>query len=174
MNDTLTEWVSHKGPRRAGINSLGVGGTNAHVIVEEAPERPASEPSDWPFHILAVSGRNKGALEDNAAALAAHLRAHPEQPLEDVSFTLIEGRKAFEKRRVLVAESHEQAAEILEGKHKRRVFDHEAVGADPDIVFMFPAAGRSTRAWPATSTRPSRSSASGWTGASPSAAETRL
>ena len=141
VNDKLTDWVPHKGPRRAGINSLGVGGTNAHAIVEEAPERPASEPSDWPFHILPVSGKNKAALDANASALAAHLRKHPEQPLEDVSFTLVEGRRQFEKRRVIVAGSHAEAAEILEGQHPRRVFDHEPAGADPDIVFMFPGGG---------------------------------
>ena len=52
VNDRLRDWISHKGPRRAGVNSLGVGGTNAHVVLEEAPERAPSEESDWPFQIL--------------------------------------------------------------------------------------------------------------------------
>ncbi|MEY8829329.1 beta-ketoacyl synthase N-terminal-like domain-containing protein [Sedimentitalea sp. XS_ASV28] len=141
VNAELRDWVSYKGPRRAGINSLGVGGTNAHVVIEEAPARAASQPSDWPFHILPVSGRNKAALDANAAALAAHLRAHPEQPLEDVSFTLIEGRRQFEKRRIIVAASHEEAADLLEGANPRRVFDHEPAGSDPEAVFMFPGGG---------------------------------
>lgn len=141
VNTELRDWVSHKGPRRAGINSLGVGGTNAHAVIEEAPARAASPVSDWPFHILQVSGRNTAALDANAAALADHLRAHPEQPLEDVSFTLIEGRRQFEKRRIIVAESHEQAADLLEGSNPRRVFDHVPAGTDPDVVFMFPGGG---------------------------------
>ncbi|MCH2094784.1 MAG: SDR family NAD(P)-dependent oxidoreductase [Rhodobacteraceae bacterium] len=140
VNSGLTDWVSHKGPRRAGVNSLGVGGTNAHVVLEEAPMRDASEDSDWPFHILTISGRSKAAVDDNAQALAEHLRAHPEQPLADVAWTLQKGRRAFEKRRVIVAETHEDAARLLENTNPRRVHSHTAL-ADPDIVFMFPGGG---------------------------------
>ena len=141
VNDRLREWVSHKGPRRAGVNSLGVGGTNAHAVVEEAPERAASGPSDWPFQLLVVSGRSKAALEANARQLAAHLRAHPEQPLADVAWTLKQGRKAFAHRRVVVAASHSEGADLLEGKDTRRVFTHQHLVDDPEVVFMFPGGG---------------------------------
>jgi acyl transferase domain-containing protein/thioesterase domain-containing protein/acyl carrier protein len=141
VNHTLSPWVSHKGPRRAGVNSLGVGGTNAHAVLEEAPERPASDPSDWPFQLLVVSGRSRSALDANAKALAAHLRAHPEQPLADVAFTLKQGRRAFEHRRVLVASTHEEASTLLEGTDTRRVFTHSHLGDDPEVVFMFPGGG---------------------------------
>lgn len=140
VNATLTDWVSHAGPRRAGVNSLGVGGTNAHMILEEAPARPASEESDWPFQLLVVSGRSRAALDDNTAALAAHLRANPDVALADVAFTLMEGRRAFEKRRVVVAETPAQAADLLETADPRRVFTHSALGA-PEVVFMFPGGG---------------------------------
>jgi acyl transferase domain-containing protein len=141
VNDTLTEWVSHKGPRRAGVNSLGVGGTNAHVVLQEAPERPASEDSDWPFQILTVSGRNKAALDANCNALAAHLRENPDQNLADVAWTLQKGRRAFERRRVIVAETHEDAAAQFEKNDPRHAFSHTVVGEDPDYVFMFPGGG---------------------------------
>ncbi|WP_400088940.1 type I polyketide synthase [Yoonia sp. R78084] len=141
VNDRLTDWVSHKGPRRAGVNSLGVGGTNAHVVLQEAPELPPSDASDWPFQILTVSGRNKAALDANCAALAAHLRANPDQPLADVAWTLQKGRRAFERRRVIVAETHEDAAAQLEANDPRRAFSHTVVGEDPDYVFMFPGGG---------------------------------
>ncbi len=141
VNHTLRPWVSHKGPRRAGVNSLGVGGTNAHAVLEEAPERGASDPSDWPFQLLVVSGRSRAAVEANAKALAAHLRAHPEQPLADVAYTLKQGRRAFEHRRVLVAATHEEAATLLEGTDTRRVFTHSHLGEDPEVVFMFPGGG---------------------------------
>ena len=141
VNATLTDWKSHKGPRRAGVNSLGVGGTNAHAILQEAPVRVPSDESDWPFHILTISARSKAALDANSATLAAHLRANPDQPLADVSWSLKQGRRAFEKRRVLVAESHEEAADLLENGDMRRVFDHTPVGDDPELVFMFPGGG---------------------------------
>ena len=140
VNDQLSDWTSHKGPRRAGINSLGVGGTNAHAVLEEAPERAASEPSDWPFQLLTVSARSKAALEGNAANLAAHLRAHPDQDLADVAWTLKEGRHGFERRRVAVAETPEEAAALLEENDPRRVFSHVALDR-PDAVFMFPGGG---------------------------------
>ncbi|MDQ2093166.1 type I polyketide synthase [Rhodalgimonas zhirmunskyi] len=140
VNDRLTPWERRGHPRRAGVNSLGVGGTNAHVVLEEAPVRAPSDESDWPFQPILVSARSKAALDDNAARLASHLRAHPEEPLADVAWTLKEGRRAFEKRRVLVAESGAQAADLLEENNPRRVYEHEAMDR-PDTCFMFPGGG---------------------------------
>ena len=140
VNAELYDWASDA-PRRAGVNSLGVGGTNAHVVLQEAPKRPASEASDWPFQLLTISGRSRAALDANASALADHLRAHPEQPLADVAYTLKQGRRAFEHRRVVVAETHSQAADLLTENNPRQVFSHSQVGANPEVVFMFPGGG---------------------------------
>jgi len=140
VNDRLTHWERRKGPRRAGVNSLGVGGTNAHVVLEEAPERPASEQSDWPFQILCVSGRSKAALKENVAAMADYLEDNPEAPLADVAFTLKEGRRGFERRNVIVAESHEEAVQFWREDDPRRAFTHQAMNA-PETVFMFPGGG---------------------------------
>ena len=140
VNDELTSWESSDTPRRAGVNSLGVGGTNAHVVLEEAPIRPASEESDWPFQLIPVSGRTIAALGDNVKALARHLR-RTSDPLADISWTLKEGRKAFEKRRVVLAESAAEAADLLEENDPRFVFEHSVVGDDPEVVFMFPGGG---------------------------------
>ncbi|MFK7753072.1 MAG: SDR family NAD(P)-dependent oxidoreductase [Sedimentitalea sp.] len=141
VNDSLTDWTSHKGPRRAGVNALGVGGTNAHVVLQEAPARTASDESDFPFHALCLSARSKSALEDNTKALAAHLRANPDLNLADVAFTLKNGRRGFDKRRVVVAEDALQAAELLESGDARQMFSHDKVGDAPEVVFMFPGGG---------------------------------
>jgi len=141
VGDRLLPFESHAGPRRAGVNSLGVGGTNAHVVLEEAPTRPASEEADFPFHILSVSARSKAALDDNAARLADHLRNDTSQPLADIAWTLKTGRRAFEKHRVIVAENHEEAARLLTENDPRRVFNHSPVGDAPELVFMFPGGG---------------------------------
>ncbi len=140
VNDRLSDWPRRTGPRRAGVNSLGVGGTNAHAVLQEAPERAASDPSDWPFQILTLSGRSKMALDDNARRLSAHLRANPDQPLADVAYTLKQGRRAFEKRRIVVAETAEQAARLLDDDTPRRVHTHTALNA-PDVAFLFPGGG---------------------------------
>ncbi len=140
VNDRLTEWQQSDHPRRAGVNSLGVGGTNAHVVLQEAPPAAASDQSEWPFQILTVSGRNKAALDTNAAQLAAHLRANPDQPFADVAWTLKQGRRAFEKRRIVIASDHLEAARLLEQNDNRRVHTHDAL-SKPDVVYLFPGGG---------------------------------
>ena len=141
VNAQIRPWPRREKPRHAAINALGVGGTNAHAILAEAPLRAPSEESDFPFHALCVSGRSKAALDANAAALGAHLRAHPEQDLADIAHTLKNGRRGFERRRVVVAETHAEAADLLEAGDTRRVFTHDVLGTDPEVVFMFPGGG---------------------------------
>lgn len=142
----LTPWPDRGRPRRAGVNSLGVGGTNAHVVLEQAPHPAEGEASDWPFQLLVLSGRSRAALDDNASALAAHLRANPDADLADIAWTLKEGRRHFERRRVLVAHDAAEAAALLEADDPRRVFSHDRVaGSGPDAapgaVFLFPGGG---------------------------------
>ncbi|TNJ42066.1 type I polyketide synthase [Phaeobacter sp. B1627] len=141
VNDRLVPWVSYKGPRRAAINALGVGGTNAHAILEEAPEPRPSEESDFPFQIICLSGQTKAALEENTGNLVSYLRANPDADLADVAFTLKEGRRGFAKRRTVVAHSATEAADLLEAGNPRQVFTHDHLGADPEVVFMFPGGG---------------------------------
>jgi len=140
VNDRLGDWPL-PGLRRAGVNSLGVGGTNAHVVLQEPPALSAAAESDWPFHIIAVSGRSKAALDANAAALAQWLRANPGVDMADLSFTLTQGRRQFDRRRVLVAHDAAEAAGLLEGLDPRLVFDHQPVAAGASAVFMLPGGG---------------------------------
>ena len=141
VNDTLTDWTSPAGPRRAGVNSLGVGGTNAHVVIEEPPVRAKSDESDWPFQLLTLSARSRGALDAASERLSEHLTAHPAEPLADIAWTLKEGRRAFDRRRVVVASTPEEAARTLAENDPRRVFTHSVVAQDPEPVFMFPGGG---------------------------------
>jgi len=140
VNDRLTDWPRSDHPARAGVNALGVGGTNAHVVLEEAPARAASEQSDWPFQLLCLSARSKSALEGNTDRLAAHLET-TDDDLADIAWTLKEGRRAFDRRRVVVAETAQQAAVALHETDPRRVFTHTRIADDPEITFMFPGGG---------------------------------
>ena len=141
VNDRLSEWRREGStPRRAGVNSLGVGGTNAFAVVEEPPVREP-DPSDQIWRLLVLSGRNKGALDANTARLATHLRMHPELDLADVAWTLRHGRRDFAERRVVAARTIEEAAELLERLDPRRVFAHTSTTAERRIAFMFPGGG---------------------------------
>lgn len=127
-------------PRRAGVSSFGVGGTNAHVILEEAPAAQPSEAVAGP-QLLVLSARSPAALDQAAARLAEHLRAHPDENLGDVAHTLYVGRKAFPHRMAVVADSAAQAAEALgDAASPRRVAGAVAPRAHAP-VFLFPGQG---------------------------------
>ncbi|HEY8943194.1 MAG TPA: type I polyketide synthase, partial [Polyangiaceae bacterium] len=139
--NALQPWPRRATPRRATVNSLGVGGTNAHAVVEEAPQAPAPAPSARAFHYLALSARNRAALDAQSDALARYLEEHPEVPLADVSYTLLEGRRRFDQRRVLACATREEAVELLRSRDARRVFTHTTLGERANVVFMFPGGG---------------------------------
>ena len=141
VNDRLTEWPRREHPRRAAVNSLGVGGTNAHLVLEEAPELPPTQASKRPYQLLALSARNKRSLDEATRRLAEHLRQRPEQELADVAFTLLEGRRAFDQRRVLAVADREEAIRLLSEVDPKRVFSHSVAGTKPSVVFMFPGGG---------------------------------
>ncbi|HEX4984128.1 MAG TPA: type I polyketide synthase, partial [Ilumatobacteraceae bacterium] len=128
------------GPRRAGISSLGVGGTNAHVIVEEAPELAASEPA-VPEQVLVISGRDPKSVSDASERLAVHLEANPDTNLADVAATLITGRRAMRHRRIVVATDVADAIVQLRGKDRGRTAVEQAADDAPRVAFMFPGGG---------------------------------
>ena len=141
VNDHLVDWHREgDGPLRAGVNSLGVGGTNAFAVLEEAPARGALPSSDG-WQLLALSARQTGALDAGVARLADHLEAHPEQDLADVAWTLQVGRRSFTERRVVAVRDREDAILQLRARDPRRVFTHTATAGERSIAFMFPGGG---------------------------------
>ncbi|GAG16707.1 unnamed protein product, partial [marine sediment metagenome] len=140
VNANLCEWKPGKTPRRAGVSSLGVGGTNAHVIIEEAPFVKASgESRSW--QLLLVSAKTSTALNTMTTNLVDHLKKHPETNLADVAYTLQVGRKAFNHRRITVCETLQDALSILETLDPKRVITSSQEPIDRQIVFMFSGQG---------------------------------
>jgi acyl transferase domain-containing protein/NAD(P)-dependent dehydrogenase (short-subunit alcohol dehydrogenase family) len=120
VNALLSPWPAPEGrARTAGLNSLGMGGTNVHVVVEEPPDRPAPPAGDpvtsRRYHVLPVSGATETAADEACGRLAEHLSERPGGRLSDVAFTLQVGRKTFEHRRAAVAASTAEAAAVLSG-----------------------------------------------------------
>ena len=142
VNDKLQPWQPPKGtPRRAGVSSLGVGGTNAHIILEEAPVRGPSGPSR-PHQLLVQSAKSLGSLDAGSAALATHLSGTPGLNLADVAYTLQIGRQAMKHRRIVVARDAAEAAQALQANDAKRVFTETAPdGVERGVAFMFAGGG---------------------------------
>lgn len=127
-------WEANGRSRGAGVSSFGIGGTNAHVILEEAPEKRPSSPSR-PYQLLLLSARSEAALAQAAENLTTHLQTYPPESLADVAYTLQVGRQPF---------THRWAAVVPDGQpvpiSRERVHTHQAV-ENPSVVFMFPGGG---------------------------------
>lgn len=115
--EEATAWERNGQPRIAGVSSFGFAGTNAHVILEEAPEQaaplPAAPPADARFSVLPLSAKTPAALTQVAGQYRSWLSAHPEATLADVCFTAGAGRAHLEHRAALVVNSRESAIELL-------------------------------------------------------------
>ncbi len=139
VNDSLRPWQTAGGPLRAGVSAFGVGGTNAHVILEEAPERVPSDVASG-AQLLLVSARTPTALGNAAARLADHLAAHPDGNLADTAWTLARGRKAFVQRTHVVATSTNDAVSKLRDIAAAAMCRTCSTPA-PGMVFLFPGQG---------------------------------
>jgi acyl transferase domain-containing protein len=133
----LTDWPANGMPRRAAVNALGIGGTNAFVVLEEAPAAaPAS--SGRSVQVLALSARTPASLNRAAIELAGHLDQNPRANLADVAFTLQCGRKPFSHRRAIVCRDIPAAIAQLTAEWPSHVCD---TGQEPEVVFLFAGQG---------------------------------
>jgi len=140
VNDRLTPWPRGNRPRLAAVNSAGVGGTNAHAILEEAPLRAPSPPAQGPF-ILRLSTRSASALSNAAEQLAAHLAAHPDTPLGDAAYTLRVGRKAFGHRLSVVTSDAAEAIAALRDAQAPLRAQRQMPAAPSPVALLFPGQG---------------------------------
>ncbi|MEO8076392.1 MAG: SDR family NAD(P)-dependent oxidoreductase, partial [Acidobacteriota bacterium] len=141
VNTALVPWpLTGDTPRRAGVSSFGLGGTNVHVVLEEAPPAPPSGAARV-WQVLPLSARTPAALDAAAARLADHLESHADGAVADVAFSLQAGRHAFAHRRVVICRDRADAVRLLREGDVRGVLTRQAFAKSPSIVFMFPGQG---------------------------------
>ncbi|WP_407077433.1 SDR family NAD(P)-dependent oxidoreductase [Streptomyces sp. SCSIO 30461] len=139
--ELLTEprtWPDTGRPRRAGVSSFGVSGTNAHVILEQAPAPQAAEPATHSLPVLpvVVTARTAEALREQAARLSARVEHSPEHRLLDIAWTQASARTVFDHRAVVVASDREEFLTRLE-----RSAIHGVAGTPGRTVLVFPGQG---------------------------------
>jgi acyl transferase domain-containing protein/acyl carrier protein len=151
VQQTLAAWPEPSEPLIAGVSSFGMGGTNAHVVLEQAPvaakqRGPEKDGIERPLHILTLSAKSNSALTEMARRYDQHLASHAADPLQDVCFTASSGRSHFSHRLAIVAGSNMQLRERLKaftaGKQADGLLQGESYGkSQPGVVFMFTGQG---------------------------------
>ena len=139
VNTTLAPWRKGNSPRRAGVTALGAGGTNAHLILEEAPTPTASDRPLRAAQLLTISARTRTALDAAALQLAAFFDSNTSISMADAAFTLEAGRTAFPYRRSVVARTSGAASIALQEPQKGTV--SATMHDDARVIYMFPGGG---------------------------------
>ena len=127
-------------PLIAGVSSFGVGGTNAHILLKEAPAIDIPQ-NDESTNLLILSAKTVTALEKQKSRLMGFLRANPTTNLSDLAYTLQLGRGEFAHRMAFVARSVEDSISILDGGITRG-FSENSVNAPHKCIFLFTGQGK--------------------------------
>jgi acyl transferase domain-containing protein/surfactin synthase thioesterase subunit len=160
--ELLTEartWERNGHPRRAGVSAFGASGTNAHLIIEEAPpadrksaaETDAETGEDNAPTPFLLSAKGETALRARARSLRSHLLEHPQLPTADVARSLLRGSSRLEHRAVVIGSGRDELLTGLDaaarGEETEAVISGTARGSDGDSgpVFLFPGQGSQWR-----------------------------
>jgi len=140
VNSKVVAWEPKNMVRRAGVSSLGIGGTNVHLILEEAPVQAVLKPDDKnrPMEMLVLSAETPTALAAGAKNLADFLENTDDVSLRDVAYTLAVGRKPFAHRQVVLCQDKKDAILKLSSKHS---FAGHGEQTDRPVTFMFSGQG---------------------------------
>jgi acyl transferase domain-containing protein/acyl carrier protein len=140
VNTRLRDWKSDRGPRRAGVSAFGIGGTNVHLVLEEAPA-VARRSTHRPQHLLVLSARSRSALERTTADLVEYLELNPDVADQDLAYTCQIGRRAFNHRLAVVYRNRDELLSVLAGKGAQRPIVAAQMPRPRSVVFMFSGQG---------------------------------
>ena len=135
----LQKWKGNA-PRRAGVMSTGMGGTNAHIVLEEPPA-PAITADDRPPHLLVLSARTESALDEVTLRLRQFLEDNERVSLGDVAHTLRVGRRAFGYRRCVVCADRLDAIRALSAHNTKATLSGRTEDARRPVVLLLPGIG---------------------------------
>ena len=139
VSNQLVELPAAATPRRAGVTALGVGGTNAHIVLEQAPELPASE-AGRPWKFLTLSAKTPTSLDRMRENLAAALETDESLSLADAAFTLQCGRREFSERLAVLGRDRQEMVRALREPDAERCFRASGSRNRP-VAFLFPGVG---------------------------------
>jgi phthiocerol/phenolphthiocerol synthesis type-I polyketide synthase E len=140
VNTELRHWADDESPRRVAVNGFGMGGTNAHVILEEAPAIDRA-PSTRRSQLLLLSARSEAALKKMAGKLGEHLQQDVGTDLADAAYTLQAGRRRFAHRMAFVAHDHEALSAAQRDDGVAGALTLRCDRQDARVNFMFPGQG---------------------------------
>ncbi|MCP4148256.1 MAG: SDR family NAD(P)-dependent oxidoreductase, partial [bacterium] len=140
VNARLKKWTSDAPVLRAGVSSLGIGGTNAHIVLEEAPAR-AEYPGKRPNQLILLSAKTAPALEKTTEKLLECMKNSKQNNPADIAYTLQVGRKTFHHRKTLVCSGLEDAINTLTGHASANLQTIVSEEEKKTAVFMFPGQG---------------------------------
>lgn len=127
-------------PLRAGVSAFGIGGTNAHVVVEAMAQDRASTPSRR-SQLLTFSGSTRSALEANMSQFATWLEQQADGDLPDIAYSHNSGRKRLDYRASLVFESRQQLLQYLSAPHSAQITRTHCREKQASLAFLFPGQG---------------------------------
>ena len=136
VNSDLHKWQKQSGKLKAGVSSFGIGGTNSHIILEEAPNILTSGNSRSKELVL-LSAKSETALERVQENILEYLKSNKTKSIADIAFTLKVGRKVMEYKKMFICSDINEAIEILSSKDKQKI--RSSISKDPanNITFMF-------------------------------------
>jgi acyl transferase domain-containing protein/NAD(P)-dependent dehydrogenase (short-subunit alcohol dehydrogenase family) len=140
VNTSLCEWEAEGAPLRACVNAFGMGGTNATVVLEEAPI-PAPTSPGHPAELILLSAKSPAALDRMTANLAVYLDREEAGAFPDVAYTLQVGRKVMPFRRFLVSRNARSCAGTLPAENLPGVVTIHKDKQTTAVSFLFPGQG---------------------------------